>query len=160
MLVVAAISFTAASASAQEPPAVTKAYSVDAADFSPYDADAARLFRRDALGNLTTDAAGATVCMTAALHLPDGAVMKKISVTFSSAASGDVFFHLRRRSLPNFNLEEIVNKLIPEDDEHIKSASVAIPRAKATVANALYGYPLVVCFGKSDVVAGFQVSYQ
>ena len=138
-------------------PAATVAYSIAPAEMSPgsseykYDVDTSLTLNRQ---SSTSDYA----CFTAGVHLPQGAKIKQLIVSYSSDIYADPLVILNRVDLVE-NGDSLVHSQIADNDNTLRVVAYTVPRKISSVDNMRYHYRFRLCVGYGDVFFGARVVY-
>jgi hypothetical protein len=100
-------------------------------------------------------------CFNTAVNLPQGATITKVSVWYSSGATGDTFVDFRRLQVSNGQGSSVAFEFITDDSGIRKPAHVTFfgTPADLVVNNNQFAYALGVCLGAGDRFFGARVAY-
>jgi hypothetical protein len=91
--------------------------------------------------------------------LPQGAVIKTLTIYYRGTDKGDVNVSLTRELLSSGAVDFIATKTFNDTSTNRKAQAAPITAAKATVNNSLYNYGFTVCVDPGGTFHGARISY-
>ena len=133
-------------------------YSIHPSDLAPDSHTAASNFIVDFVNsNLTTTSD--LVCFLTGIHLPQSAIIRRVTTYYKSAAFVSILAHLVRNNLETDTTESLVSQ-DPEDKSGVRrSVSATVPAGMRVVRNDLYSYAYQVCITQKGTFEGARITY-
>jgi hypothetical protein len=124
---------------------------------TPGDSFSANEYTFSPTGINTTSTGGA--CFVAGVNLPQGAVLRNLTVFFNSDNKGDLQVNFFRRRLSDFSFNALISKQPVENSGAYTVITYAFPTGSNIINNAGYAYSLRVCFSVGTSYSGARIQY-
>jgi hypothetical protein len=131
--------------------------SLGAMAMAPNDSFSANEYTFSPSGINTTSTTGA--CFVTGVNLPAGAVLRNLTVYFSSDNKGDLEVKFFRTRLTTHAYNPIIDKKPVENSDASVAITYPIPAGLSAISNADYSYGLRVCLSVGTFYSGARIQY-
>jgi hypothetical protein len=133
-------------------------YAIDRMAMAPDNEASANNYNNQWSNNLNTGAG--SPCFNTAVHLPTGAVIKKVTVWYESSVVGTgPAVYLMRHRFSNNQQEIVANVTISDGAGTRKAADVPGRAALATVNNLAFSYGFGICINSNSAFYAARIEY-
>lgn len=98
-------------------------------------------------------------CFVTGVNLPKGAILRNLTVYFTSDNIGDLQVSFFRTRLANKAFVALINKQPVENTSSYVRVSYPFPPALSTIDNAAFAYSLRVCLADGTTYSGARIQY-